>query len=150
DTIKHPRTLPRSRCIRTNPAKMASATSRAVGFWRASLQNERSPPRLRTSVPSTRADKPMSFARFGPTTPKQLGAVTVHRVMVTSIQTRIDLRGYFPDASVDPTEARNSQHLYRPGLFGQAGQHDLATVTGRERPGRNGRLFQARRETALV
>jgi hypothetical protein len=26
--------------------------------------------------------------------------------MVTSIQTRTDLRGYFLDASVDPTEAR--------------------------------------------
>jgi hypothetical protein len=28
--------------------------------------------------------------------------------MVTSIQTRMALRGYFPDASVDPTDARNS------------------------------------------
>jgi hypothetical protein len=30
--------------------------------------------------------------------------------MVTSIQTRIELRGCFLDASVDPTEARNSQY----------------------------------------
>jgi hypothetical protein len=34
-----------------------------------------------------------SFARFGPTTPKQLGAVTVHQLMVTSIQNRVEPRG---------------------------------------------------------
>jgi hypothetical protein len=28
--------------------------------------------------------------------------------MATSMQTRMDLRGYFPDASVDPTDARNT------------------------------------------
>src|SRR5262249_7448484 len=48
------------------------------------------------------------LARVGQTTPKQLGAVTVHRQMVTSVQTRTEPRGYFPDASVDPTEARNA------------------------------------------
>jgi hypothetical protein len=44
--------------------------------------------------------------RFGPTTPKQPGAATVHELMVTSIQTRIEPRSDFPAASVDPTEAR--------------------------------------------
>jgi hypothetical protein len=48
-----------------------------------------------------------SLARIGPTTPKQLGAVTVHYSMVASIQTRVKPRGHFLDASVDPTEARN-------------------------------------------
>src|SRR5437879_2643577 len=38
--------------------------------------------------------------------PKQPGAVTDHELMVTSIQTRIEPRGDFPAASVDPTEAR--------------------------------------------
>jgi hypothetical protein len=43
----------------------------------------------------------------GATTPKHLGAETAHKSMVTSIQTRIEPRSYFPDASVDPTDARN-------------------------------------------
>ena len=46
--------------------------------------------------------------RFGPTTPKQLRAVTAHHSMVASIQTRVKPRGHFLDASVDPTEARNT------------------------------------------
>ena len=37
-----------------------------------------------------------------------LGAVIVRESMVTSRQDRIEPRGYFPDASVDPTEARNT------------------------------------------
>src|SRR5262245_58940731 len=36
-----------------------------------------------------------------------LGVVIVHDSMVTSIQTRIRPRCYFPNASVDPTEARD-------------------------------------------
>src|SRR5262245_57864329 len=44
-----------------------------------------------------------------------LEAVTVRESMVTSRQDRIDLRGYFPDASVDPTEARTSAVLGTPG-----------------------------------
>jgi hypothetical protein len=40
-------------------------------------------------------------------TPKQLAAVTIHHVMVASIQSRVGLRGYFPDASsIRPTRAR--------------------------------------------
>jgi hypothetical protein len=46
------------------------------------------------------------LARVGPTTPNQLAAVTVHDLMVTSILARIESRSYFPDASVDPTDAR--------------------------------------------
>src|SRR5262249_61175379 len=49
-----------------------------------------------------------SPARVGPTTPKQLGAVTVHYSMVASIQTRVEPRTDFPDASVDPTDARKN------------------------------------------
>ena len=37
----------------------------------------------------------------------RLGAVTVHQSMVTSKQTCVEPRGYFSDASVDHTEARN-------------------------------------------
>src|SRR5262249_22270408 len=47
---------------------------------------------------------PRSCSRFGPTTPKHLGAVTVHQPMVTSIQTCVEPRGHLTDASVDPTE----------------------------------------------
>jgi hypothetical protein len=32
------------------------------------------------------------LARVGPTTPKQLGALTVHELMVTSINTRVEPR----------------------------------------------------------
>ena len=35
---------------------------------------------------------PTALARVGPTTPKQLGAVTIHESMVTSTQTRIEPR----------------------------------------------------------
>jgi hypothetical protein len=46
-------------------------------------------------------------ARVGSTTPKQLSSVTGRESMVKGMQTRVGPRGYFPDASVDPTEARN-------------------------------------------
>jgi hypothetical protein len=42
----------------------------------------------------------------GPTTLKQLGAVTVSKLMVTSKQTRIEPSGSFTAASVDPTAVR--------------------------------------------
>src|SRR5262249_8954316 len=48
------------------------------------------------------------LARVGPTTPKQLGAVTVRDSMEASRQARIEPRGSFADASVDPTDARNT------------------------------------------
>src|SRR5262249_54414517 len=48
-------------------------------------------------------------ARVGPTTPKHLGAVILRDSMVTSIQTRIELRSYFPAASVDQTEAHHAK-----------------------------------------
>ena len=57
--------------------------------------------------PRFRCRASLGLARFGPTTPKQLGAVTVHELMVISIHTRIEPRSYFPAASVDPTDARN-------------------------------------------
>jgi hypothetical protein len=77
------------------------------------------------------------LARFGPTTPKQLGAVNVHQYMVTSIQTRVEPRGYFPDASVDPTEARCAKLKGAPAFaaslssgnkFLPAGQAGIGTV----------------------
>src|SRR5262249_11736036 len=40
-------------------------------------------------------------------TPKHLSAVIVHQAMVTSIQAGVEPPCYFPDASVDHTEARN-------------------------------------------
>jgi hypothetical protein len=48
------------------------------------------------------------LARVGPTTPKPLGAVTVYDSMATGMKTRIEQQCHFPDASVDPTEARNA------------------------------------------
>jgi len=36
------------------------------------------------------------------------GAVTVHEPKVTGIQESIERRRYFPDASVDQTDARNA------------------------------------------
>src|SRR5438477_9233377 len=43
DTTRHPRALSRSRCILTNPEKMASTTARAVGLCRASVRNDMGP-----------------------------------------------------------------------------------------------------------
>jgi hypothetical protein len=43
-----------------------------------------------------------------PTTPKQLGAITVRKLMVAGIQARVEQRGCFSDASVDPTDARKA------------------------------------------
>src|SRR5262245_43138377 len=56
--------------------------------------------------------------------------------MVTSIQTRMDLRGYLPDASVDPTDARKATVR----CFGRS-----PTASGSARPWR--RLAPRRRRT---
>jgi hypothetical protein len=40
---RHPRGLSRSRCIRTNPEKVASTTARAVDLCSASVKKEWSP-----------------------------------------------------------------------------------------------------------
>src|SRR5262249_24206512 len=78
------------------------------------------------------------LARIGPTTPKQLGAVTVRKLMVTSKQTRIEPGRSFAAASVDPTEARNSQDLRRRNLHRAS---SLTVVRSDGHRSRTGRFF---------
>ena len=66
----------------------------------ASLACRRSSAAGRATIRTRRSD-----------TPKQLGAVTARELMMTSIQTRIEPRSYFPAASVDPTDAHRAPAL---------------------------------------